>query len=193
MNGCERRARVFGGFLASAALACWVASALAAAPRTAGSAEQREQAEQALAPTVVTSDSMTYDYEKGVAVFEKNVHVDDPRIRLWSERLTIVMEGTNQVRSLLAEGSVRFAQADGRGSARRAEYHATAGKVVLTGDALLIQGSDEMRADAIEFEFADNAMRNVRASGRVRMTRSASGQLDGMPSLLPGLTKDREP
>ena len=143
--------------------------------------------------TVVTSESMSYDYEKGEAVFSKDVFVNDPRMRLWSDRLTLVFEGTNQVRTLVAEGRVRFAQADGRGSCRKAEYQAAEGQVVLTGEAVLIRGSDEIRADTIAFLFADNVVRNVKATGNVQMRRVSDGSAKGLPALLPGMKRAPSP
>lgn len=143
--------------------------------------------------TVVTSESMTYDYEKGEAVFNKDVFVNDPRMQLWSDRLTLVFEGTNQVRTLVAEGQVRFAQVDGRGSCHKAEYHAAEGRVVLSGEAVLIRGMDDIRADTITFLFVDNVVRNVQAAGHVRMRRVSDGSVDGLPALLPGMKRTPSP
>lgn len=101
--------------------------------------------------TVVTSDKLTYDGSKGFALFENNVVVSDPHLKLKSDKLTITFEGRSQVKSILAEGRVVISQEDKRGWAQRASYDVVTGKIVLEGDPRVMRGKDMLIGDRITF------------------------------------------
>ncbi|MFO8089858.1 MAG: LptA/OstA family protein [Desulfatiglandaceae bacterium] len=101
--------------------------------------------------TVITSEKMVYNSEKQTAVFENNVQVEDDRLSLSSEKLTAEFDENNEVKSLLAEGSVYMEQDDKTAWAESASYNVETGKMVLKGDPLVRQGKDMLQGETITF------------------------------------------
>ena len=94
-----------------------------------------------LSRTVITSEHLSFDYERMIATFEGNVSIKDPDIRMTADRMLMFFEGTNQVRSVTATGNVRFWQGDRSATCKRAIYLSRSGEVILTGEAKLSQDS----------------------------------------------------
>ena len=96
MNRCSR-------WMAAAALAAaaWgVAGVAQAALEDDGrSLEASDDA------TVITADKLTFDYIKKFALFENNVVVNDPRLQLSANRLTIVFTEDGGAQTIKAEGT----------------------------------------------------------------------------------------
>jgi lipopolysaccharide transport protein LptA len=88
-------------------------------------------------PTVVTSDKLDVDYAKGVGTFTGNVLAVDPRITVRADKVVATFTaGTNTARtiqSLVADGGVVLSQENRKATADHAEYDATEGRVILTG------------------------------------------------------------
>lgn len=118
-----------------------------------------EETEVKLGHTVITSDSLTYDYKRSIAIFEKNVVVQDPEVRMESDRLNVQMAGTNAVRSVTATGNVRFWNGDKEGRCDKAIYVARTGEVLLHGNAQLIRGKDVVRGREITFSIYEDRVR----------------------------------
>jgi len=146
--------------------------------------------------TVVTSDAMEYDYAKGLLVFQGNVLVNDAALKLWADQLTIEIEGTNSVRSFVAQGNVRFEQPDGnRGSCRRMQYWREGEKAEMSGDVILFQGAQGASADKIVFRFLDGAIQSAHAIGNVKAILPGGAAGEGGPALFPSTrrAKGRNP
>ena len=101
--------------------------------------------------TVVTSDRLVYEGQKGYALFERNVVVSDPQMKMKADKLTIFFEGTNEVKTILAEGRVIMSQADKMAWAGRATYDVAAGKIVLEDSPRVMRGRDMMLGERITF------------------------------------------
>jgi len=101
--------------------------------------------------TVVTSERLVYDAEKQTAVFEKDVVVSDPNLRMKTDRLTIVFDAQNQPTRLLAEGRVILSQADTRAWADKVTYDVATGQVTLEGNPRVLRGRDMLMAQRIVF------------------------------------------
>lgn len=100
--------------------------------------------------TVVTSDKLTFDYKKRFALFEGAVTVNDPRLQLRSDRLTIVFGEDGGVQTIKAEGKVLLTQDDKKARADVATYDLTAGRIVLVGGPpQVMQGRNIMEAEVI--------------------------------------------
>ncbi len=108
--------------------------------------------------TVITSDKLTYDAQAFFAVFEGNVVVSDPSMKMKSERLTVRFNETNEVENILAEGRVVMSQADKRAWAAKATYDLTTGKIVLEGSPRVMRGKDLLLGDTITFWRDENRM-----------------------------------
>lgn len=117
--------------------------------------------------TVITSSRLVYDYGRGVAVFEKDVVAVDPEVKIETDKLTVIAEGTNAVKSVTAEGNVRITTVDKKATCDRATYVAANGELVLTGNAKVSRGADVMEGDKITFW--TNEDRVICEPGHMRM------------------------
>lgn len=87
--------------------------------------------------TVITSEYLTFDYKRSIAVFEGNVVVEDPQIRIESDKMNVLFNEDNSVKSMTALGNVHLRQGDKTATCRRAVYLAGTGEVMLMGKAVL--------------------------------------------------------
>jgi lipopolysaccharide export system protein LptA len=108
--------------------------------------------------TVITSDSLTFDYKRSIAMFEGNVAVSDPQMRMTAERLNVVFDSTNSVKSVVAIGRVRLWQAEKTANCERAVYVAKTGEIILRGNATVQRAKDAVRGDQIIFYLNDDRM-----------------------------------
>lgn len=105
----------------------------------------------AAAPTTITARELTYDYRKAVATFEGEVVVEDAQIHMTCDRLIVIFDGTNEVKSVTAFGRVRMRNADRLATAERAVYLARSGEIILTGQAKVERGADFVSGEEIRF------------------------------------------
>jgi lipopolysaccharide export system protein LptA len=101
--------------------------------------------------TVITSGQLTYDYKRSIAVFEENVVVQDPQVRIMSDTLTVLFDQTNEVKSVTALGNVRIESENRRARCRKAIYLARRGEIMLSGDAELQRDKDKLSGDQITY------------------------------------------
>ncbi len=99
--------------------------------------------------TVITSESLMFDYGRSTCVFEGSVVVTEPRVKLECEKLYVFFDATNNVDSVVATDSVRVTQQDKLGTCDRAVYTAKTGAIVMTGHAKLRRGRDSINGDEI--------------------------------------------
>ena len=57
--------------------------------------------------TVITSDRMEYDFPRAIAVFTGNVLVRDKDMKMWSDKMTMIMTPQDEIESVTAIGRVR--------------------------------------------------------------------------------------
>ncbi len=100
--------------------------------------------------TVITSDSLMFDYGRSTCIFDGNVVVDDPRVKLECNKLYLFFDATNNVDSIVATESVKVWQGDKRGLCDKAVYTAKTGAIVMTGKPKLQAGNSMMRGDEIK-------------------------------------------
>ena len=102
--------------------------------------------------TVVTSDKLTFDYIKKFALFEGRVLVNDPRLQLSSDRLTIVFTEDGGAQTIKAEGKVLLTQGDKKARSDVATYDVPSGKIVLAGGPpQVMQGRNILEGEVITF------------------------------------------
>ena len=111
----------------------------------AWAAEEAEPAE-----TIVTSESLMFDYGRSTCVFEGSVVVTDPRVKLECDKLYVFFDATNNVDSIVAMDSVHVVQEDRKGTCDKAVYTASTGAIVMTGNATLARGRDAIHGDEIK-------------------------------------------
>ncbi len=110
-----------------------------------------QAAEGAAVTTEITSDRLVFDYKKKLAVFEDNVVVADPRLRLTARRLTVTFDENSNVETILAEGQVVITQEDKLATAEKAIYEVATGQIVLEGRPKIQRGSDTLEGTKITF------------------------------------------
>ena len=108
--------------------------------------------------TVVTSDRLTYDAQRGFALFDRNVVVSDPSLKMKADKLVIYFGESNKVSSLVAEGPVILSQEDKRAWAGRAVYDVLSGKITLEQDPRISRGRDLLLGETIIFYRDQNRM-----------------------------------
>jgi len=168
--------------------------------------------------TVVTSKTLEYDYKRSMAVFETNVEVVDPVLKVKSDKLTILFDPAGGAKSATAAGNVNLTHEGSRGvchkaiylvkegeivlmgevvlrngdrvaTCDKANYYVTTGQVKLTGQAVLKRPSDTVRADEIVFQLEKNDVESVKATGNVQMEHTGTGSSAGASLLAPaGIT-----
>ena len=92
--------------------------------------------------TVITSDRASFDYKRLIAVFVGNVNVVDPEVRIKSDKLTVIFDGSNDVSSVTAEGAVHLWQGNRSATCKKVIYVAKEGEIIMTGDVSLNDGKD---------------------------------------------------
>lgn len=110
-----------------------------------------EAAAQGTNQTVITAKRLTFDYKRFIAVFEDEVVVEDPKVRIESDQMTVIFHRTNDVKSVTATGNVRMKSQDKVATCKKAVYLADTEEVLLTGDAVLSRGRDRVSGDRITF------------------------------------------
>jgi lipopolysaccharide export system protein LptA len=108
--------------------------------------------------TVITSDNMSFDYKRLIAIFEDNVVVVDPQIRMESDRMNVLFTEENAVRSVTASGNVRMFSSGKTATCRRAIYVAHDSQVIMKGDVKLQQGRDTVEGNEITIWLDEDRM-----------------------------------
>ena len=92
---------------------------------------------------IITADRTDYDRKEGVVLFDRNVHVDDSQYQMHADRLFLFLEGTNELKRLVAIGHVAITNEDKRAYCARATFNKKLGRVVM-------YSSDEITAELRE-------------------------------------------
>jgi lipopolysaccharide transport protein LptA len=101
--------------------------------------------------TVITSRHLLFDYRRSIAMFEGDVVVVDPQMRIFSDRLIAVFGESNNVQTVTALDNVRIFTGDRQGTCERAIYRVPLGEVLLTGSPVLWREKDVLKGDRITF------------------------------------------
>ena len=93
---------------------------------------------------VITAERTDYDRKEGVVLFDRNVYVDDEQYQLHADRLFLFLDGTNDLKRLVALGSVSITNEEKNASCARAVFVKKLSKIVMYGEegapARLYQG-----------------------------------------------------
>mgnify|MGYP001394936944 CR=1 FL=1 len=139
-------------------MAIWGAAALCALAPLSGSAQTGTALEGEDNLTVITSEKLTFDYQKQFALFERDVVVVDPDMRLYADKMTVKFGDDNRVTEIKAEGRVHIIQEDKEARSEVAIYGVTQGIFVLTGKPQVTRGQDILTGDKIIFWRNQNRM-----------------------------------
>ena len=92
---------------------------------------------------VITADRTDYDRKEGVVLFDRNVYVNDEQYQMHADRLFLFLDGTNDLKRLVAIGHVAITNEDKRAYCARATFNKKLGRVVM-------YSSDEITAQLHE-------------------------------------------
>lgn len=82
----------------------------------------------------ITSVRTDYDRREGVIMFDRNVFVDDPEYKLHADRVYVFMDGTNDLKRIVAIGNVAVTNELRSGTCAKATYSRASSKLVMYGD-----------------------------------------------------------
>jgi lipopolysaccharide transport protein LptA len=109
--------------------------------------------------TVITSDRLFYDYKQKFALFETNVVVVDPRIKITADQMTVFFDASNKVSAIDCAGNVKISQEDKTAKSAKATYDVHTGDIVLTGGRPeVVSASGTMTGDPIIFNRDNNTV-----------------------------------
>ncbi len=90
--------------------------------------------------TIITCDGeVLFDYERNIAIFVNNVHVDSEDGSIIADKITVNLDpDTRQVKDITAEGNVKIKRGENMTYSEKAVYDAVTKKVSLAGRPKLV-------------------------------------------------------
>lgn len=162
---CVRR----GGHLAVAGAALALTLVLAPGPAVALKDDDKQ-------PMLIEADHVELDESKSTSTYTGNVQVDQGTMRLLADQVTVQHRKDRRIKSVVAQGApAKFKQLlDGdqgelHAFARRMDFDTDTNELILTDEALVIQGTDRISSDRIVYDRAQSRMR-AGGTGRVKIT-----------------------
>ena len=134
----------------------------------------------AVGETVITADTLLFDYRQRMCVFEGNVVVTEPRVRMESQKLHVFFDASNNVESVVATEAVRVTQQNRVATCGRAVYTVETGAIVMTIEPVLARGRDELRGD--EIRIFVNSEKVISTPGRLVVYPGDSRRPETTPS-----------
>lgn len=109
--------------------------------------------------TEIVSRRLDFDYSKHTAVFDGDVVVTDPRVRIMADQITALFNTNNQPDMITAVGNVRIDQENRKAVCERATYSLRSGLLVLTGKPKVIQEGNILSGSRIIFSRDDDKVK----------------------------------
>lgn len=108
--------------------------------------------------TVITSERLTFDQSEQYALFEENVIVRDPGLRMRADRLTVFFDEANQAERIEAVGRVIIQREETTAWAGKASYDVESGRIFMEDQPRIRRGRDVLEGDTITFWRDTNKM-----------------------------------
>ena len=96
--------------------------------------EEKKAAARTGREAVITSERTDYDRKEGVILFDRNVFVDDEQYKMHADRLFVFLDGTNDLKRIVALGNVSITNEQRTATCSRAVFTKAASKIVMYGD-----------------------------------------------------------
>jgi lipopolysaccharide export system protein LptA len=121
-------------------------------------------------PISVSSDGLEFDYRTRVILYKGSVEVTQGDIKMHSETLRVILDehAENRVKEVVAEGNVRVSKGTRWATGGRAEFDEAKHTVVLSNDAVVHDGSNEVSGSRIVVYLNENRSVVEGGNGRVR-------------------------
>jgi len=127
-------------------------------------------------PMRIEADQVELDEAKSTSVYVGNVQVSQGSMRLTADHVTVYHREDRRVKYIIALGQpatyrqlLEGEQGEVQAFAKRMDYNAEKDELILTEDALLIQGTDRLSSERIVYDRARERMR-AGGTGRVNIT-----------------------
>jgi lipopolysaccharide export system protein LptA len=118
-------------------------------------------------PINIKSNEMAADNKGKTAIFTGKVVAKQGDVTIYADRLTInYSDKKNDVEKIEADGNVRILQENRIGTASHAVYESTQGRITLTGDPKITQGTDTMSGNTITYFIDDDRSEVSSGPGR---------------------------
>ena len=115
-------------------------------------AEAKDPAGPAVPRSVrITAERTDYDRKSGVIMFDRNVFVDDAEYQMHAEQLYVFLDGTNDLKRIVALGGVAITNETRVGTCALATYRRKRSEIEMFGDkkgarARLVESGEEASA-----------------------------------------------
>jgi lipopolysaccharide transport protein LptA len=129
--------------------------------------------------TLIVSRRLDFDYSKHMAVFDGDVVVTDPRVKISADQITALFSTNNQPEMITAVGNVRIEQENRQALCERAVYSLRSGLLVLTGKPKVVQEGNVLTGSRIIFSRDDDKVKCEDSTLRI-----VPGQGGGIDELL---------
>ncbi|MBI2963518.1 MAG: lipopolysaccharide transport periplasmic protein LptA [Deltaproteobacteria bacterium] len=123
-------------------------------------------------PVEITSEKLDFDYKARRVVFHGNVEVVQGQIHLRSDVLTVdyLQAGDGQqLKEVTADGHVAITQGPKKATGKRAVFDQSNRTLVLSGDAVLEEGANQVNGDQIVVHPDDSRMEVLGQNRRVKV------------------------
>ncbi|MBE2294272.1 MAG: lipopolysaccharide transport periplasmic protein LptA [Phycisphaerales bacterium] len=148
------------------------------APLAVALPEDREQ------PIQLEANRGQLDQKTGVSVYEGNVVISQGSMRLSADTVTIHVKNNNFERMEAVGNPVNLrykptvSKPEILGTSKQVEYNVSDAKVVMTGNARLVQGQDVFTGDRMEYDLKQDMVRaqGTGENSRVQFTIQPHGQ-----------------
>jgi lipopolysaccharide export system protein LptA len=134
-------------------------------------------------PIEITSDRLDFDYKSRRTVFRGNVEVIQGDVHLQSDTLTVdysQVGDKQEIQAVNADGHVTITQGPKKASGMHAAFDQARRTVVLTGNAVLEEGSNQVNGDKIVVHPDESRMEVIGENRRVKVVLfPGQGQVAG--------------
>ena len=111
-----------------------IAKSPESADEESANTDKKEKKDKKPRPVKITSIRTDYDRMAGVILFDGTVFVDDTEYKMHSDQLYVFLDGTNELKRIVAIGNVAITNELRSGTCAKATYSKPTGKVVMYGD-----------------------------------------------------------
>lgn len=121
-------------------------------------------------PISVSAEGLEFDYGTRVLTYKGGVEVTQGDVKLQSETLRVVLDdhAENRVKEVVADGNVRVSKGPRWATSGHAEFDQAKQTVVLSNEAVVHDGSNEVSGERIVVYLSENRSVVEGGNGRVR-------------------------
>jgi lipopolysaccharide transport protein LptA len=112
-----------------------------------GNRTEKKAVKKSKRPARITSSSTYFDRKEGVGIFEGRIHVDDEEYQLHADKAFVFMQGTNELKRIVAIGNVAITNEMRSAYGAKASYYRDSGMVVLYSGTNILAEVREVKKD----------------------------------------------